>query len=220
MTTYLQQIQVCCLCGTENACTVLGSTNSMGSPDLDLRPPPMERDTMKEWFQECKSCRYVSVDLALEMKNAQSIVDSDEYQALLADSELPEIARRFALCALLNSHDRCIAGTALLRSAWVCDDEAQADLAKSFRSQSADMLKKLQPFEDDEEQATVGTMLIDVLRRSERFDEAAKMANQLLKFKAVKRSDVMMAVVKYQLTLCESGSSVCHQIEEAIEAKS
>jgi hypothetical protein len=61
--------------------------------------------------------------------------------------------------------------------------------------------------------------LIDVLRRSERFEEAAKLANQMLKFKAVKRSEVMLAVVKFQQSLCESQSSACHLVSDAVEVK-
>ena len=188
MTTWHEEMQKCCLCGSENECSVLGSTNTMGSPDLDLRPAQMERGTMHGWFQECESCHYVSVDLTQASDNARSIVESDDYQALIGNSDLPPIARRFALCSLLNAHDREIAGTALLRAAWVCDDEENSDQAKSFRNQAADTLKKLQPFENSEEHATLATMLIDVFRRAERFEEATKLANQLLKFKAVKLS--------------------------------
>lgn len=218
MTTWLEQTQTCCLCGTETQCKVLGSTNTIGSPDLDLRPPPMERETIDGWFQECESCHYVSVDLAQESVNAKTIVESDAYKSLIADSGLPPIARRFALCALLNAHDREIAGTALLRAAWVCDDAENSEQAKSFRNQSADTLKKLQPFENSEEHATLATMLIDVLRRAERFEEATKLANQLLKFKAVKRSEVMLAVVNFQMSLCEAKASDCRLVKEAIEA--
>lgn len=218
MTTWRDETQKCCLCETENECKILGSTNTFGSPDLDLRPAPMERDTMSGWFQECESCHYVSIDLAQANDGAKSIVESDDYQALVANSKLPPIARRFALCALLNAHDREIAGTALLRAAWICDDAENLELAKSFRNQSADTIKKLQPFENSEEHATLATMLIDVLRRAERFEEAIKLANQLLKFKAVKRSEVMLAVVNFQLSLCESKDSDCHQVEKAIDA--
>lgn len=218
MTTWIENTQTCCLCGSENDVEILGSTNAMGSPDLDLRPPPMERETMHGWFQECATCHYVSVDLSQQSDEARSIVDSDDYQSLIANSDLPPIARRFALCAMLNAHDREIAGTALLRAAWVCDDAENSELATSFRNQSADTLKKLQPFENSEEHATLATVLIDVLRRSGRFEEATKLANQLLKFKAVKRSEVMLSVVKYQLSLCESESSDCHQVQDAVDA--
>lgn len=219
MTTWRDETQTCCLCGANSECNILGSTNTFGSPDLDLRPPPMERDTMRGWFHECSSCHYVSIDLAQSRDDSKSIVESDDYQALIANSDLPPIARRFAMCALLNDHDRQIAGTALLRAAWVCDDEEKAELAKSFRNQSADTIKKLQPFENSDEHATLATILIDVLRRAERFDEATKLANQLLKFKAVKRSEVMQAVVNFQMSLCESQSTAVHLVSDAVETK-
>jgi hypothetical protein len=39
----------------------------------------------------------------------------------------------------------------------------------------------------------------------------------MLKFKAVKRSEVMLAVVKFQQSLCESKSSDCHLISDAVD---
>ena len=174
---------------------------------------------MEAWFQECQSCHYVSVDLSRESDNAKSIVDSEEYQALIADSALSKIARRFVFCSMLNGQNREITGTALLRAAWVCDDDGDQEQATEFRNRSAETLRQLQPFEDSEEQATTATMLIDVLRRAGRFEEAGKLANQLLKFKAVKRSEVMLAVVKFQIGLCESNSSECRKIEDAVKAE-
>jgi hypothetical protein len=215
MTTYQTQVQICCLCGTENECSVIGSTDTIGSPDLDLRPAPMERDTMHSWFQQCNSCNYVSVDLSRESNNARQIVASEEYQEMIRKPDLPKIAKRFALCALLNAHDREIEGTALLRAAWACDDE-DAEQAKHFRNQSTETLLKLQPFEDNEEQATIATTLVDVLRRAEQFEKASKLASQMLKFKTVKRSAVMKSVILFQLSLIEAKSTDCHKVDEAI----
>jgi hypothetical protein len=215
MTSFATKVQTCCLCGTENECQLVESTEANGSPDLDLRPGSPERESMHAWFQECQKCHYVSVDLARESEDAKSIVDSVEYRSLISNDEIPQIARRFAACAILNPHDREIAGTALLRAAWDCDDQEQSELAKSFRSQAADLLKKLQPFEDSEDQATIGVTLIDILRRAGRFEEATKLANQLLKFKTVKRSGVMKAVVNFQLSRCEASCLDCHKVEDA-----
>ncbi len=217
MTTYHPQTQVCCICGTSNECSVIGSTNTLGAPDLDLRPAEMERSTMHAWFHQCKNCHYVSVDLSRETQDAKSIVDSTDYQELMADSEIPEVAKRFVACSLLNAKDREISGVALLRAAWDCDDHDKPDMAKAYREQSADLLRQLQPFEDQEEQATIGVMLIDVLRRAARFEEANKLADQMLKFKTVKRSPAMLAVVKFQKSLCESQSIERHTIDEAMK---
>ena len=171
---------------------------------------------MEAWLQECQNCHYVSANLSEQSKDAKSILESADYQSMLENAEIPKVARRFVFCSLLNAHDREIAATALLRAAWDCDDHEKIELADSFRNQSADLLKQLQPFEDDEERATIGVMLIDVLRRASRFEEAIKLANQLLKFKAVKRSGVMLAVVEFQISLCETECVECRKVEEAI----
>lgn len=36
----------CAVCGKESEQITLASTNTFGSPDLDLRPPEMKRSTM------------------------------------------------------------------------------------------------------------------------------------------------------------------------------
>jgi predicted XRE-type DNA-binding protein len=99
----------------------------------------MERDTMSAWLQECDSCHYVGVDLERESEAAREIVASEAYQSLISNSEVPAIARRFALCSLLMSDiGREISATALLRAAWVCDDEeaveevSEAEAARLF----------------------------------------------------------------------------------------
>lgn len=216
MTSYVTQTQTCCLCETASECEIVKSTDAVGSPDLDLRPAAPERDSMHAWFQQCPNCQYVAVDLSQARDNTQELLASPRYQSLVNDSEIDPVARKFALCALLNEHDREIFSTALLRAAWVCDDQQRQLAAKSFRDEAADCLKQMQPFEDGDDQATLAVTLVDILRRAERFEEAAKLANQMLKFKTVKRSPVMSAVVKFQLKLCDSKSSACHKVEEAM----
>lgn len=218
MTSWTTQTQTCCLCGTDNECKLVESTEAEGSPDLDLRPALPERETMHAWFQECEKCHYVSVNLSRESKDAAAIVKTEDYQNLAGDVSIPPTARRFSLCALLNQHDREVVGTALLRAAWDCDDIENSDLAKSYRNQAAEAWKKLQPFEDNEDQATTAVTLIDVLRRAGRFEEADKLANQMSKFKSVKRSAAMLAVIKFEQDLCESESAGCHKLEEAFKS--
>ena len=43
MTSFTEIIEKCGICGTFTKHMVMLSTNSFGSPDLDLRPPGMER---------------------------------------------------------------------------------------------------------------------------------------------------------------------------------
>ena len=60
MTTMFRQKYKCAVCGTEKEFYGIASTNSFGSPDLDLRPPEMQRSTMGQWIQQCPKCGYVS----------------------------------------------------------------------------------------------------------------------------------------------------------------
>lgn len=217
MTTYSNETQTCCLCGSDNDCTIIASTNTLGAPDLDLRPSTMERETMHAWLQECSQCHYVSVDLAMESLNAQEIVESAEYQSAIARQELPELARRFELCSLLNAKSTEIAGTALLRSAWVCDDDSNVLQAKDYRRRSAVTLSKMRPFEDNDEATNIGTVLVDVFRRAGEFAESKKLAVTLLKFKSVKRNQVKLSVLAFQQSLCSRDDDKCYTLDAAMK---
>ena len=52
----------CPICENDFEIYLLASTNQMGAPDLDLRPPEMARSTMNTWTYECPHCSYVSAD--------------------------------------------------------------------------------------------------------------------------------------------------------------
>ncbi len=43
MTTIYNKKITCCLCNKESEYRGIGSTNAFGSPDLDTRPPQMQR---------------------------------------------------------------------------------------------------------------------------------------------------------------------------------
>ncbi len=63
MSTFREFKKKCTICGTESKFNIITSTNSFGSPDLDLRPPEMRRSTMWLWIQRCPCCNYVNYDV-------------------------------------------------------------------------------------------------------------------------------------------------------------
>jgi hypothetical protein len=63
MTTYDRKVLRCYCCGKTSEHSILMSTNSFGSPDLDQRSAEMERDTIHTWLQECPFCGYVAFDI-------------------------------------------------------------------------------------------------------------------------------------------------------------
>jgi len=215
MTTINQDSQTCAVCGTVVECLALGSTYSSGSPDLDLRLPEIPESTMNFWLQECPKCRFVNYNLRKATPNAASVLKSEKYQQLVADTKQPKLARKFACYAELNAQDHERAGFALLHSAWVCDDLGATTQAIAYRNQAADLLISLQPFDDNEKQAKLGATLVDVLRRALRFPEAKSLAETLLSYESVGSNKIIAEILDYQTRLCDAGDADCHTIADA-----
>ncbi len=53
MITIRDEEQICAMCGAKSTHRGIMSTNAFGSPDLDLRPPEMERSTMGSILRGC-----------------------------------------------------------------------------------------------------------------------------------------------------------------------
>ncbi|MFO0826101.1 MAG: hypothetical protein U0792_23795 [Gemmataceae bacterium] len=100
MTTYFRKQEKCANCQQTSEHHVLGSTNTMGSADLDLRPAEMQRSTMGAWLQECPHCHYIASEIS-EKQGELKRVASPEYQAILADTRFPQLAQRFLAHSLL-----------------------------------------------------------------------------------------------------------------------
>jgi hypothetical protein len=142
-------------------------------------------------------------------------METDEYKSLINDSSIPQLARRFAQYSLLQRTDVEASGIALIRAAWACDDEKANILAQCFRNKAADILLKFELFEDTEEVPTLAVMLVDVLRRSSRFEEARKLIANLTSFGTITSNPIVLSVLKYQSFLCENGDVSCHTVVDA-----
>jgi len=49
LTTIFENKVMCCVCGEKSYQTDIGSSYSSGSPDVDTRPPEMERSLIEYW---------------------------------------------------------------------------------------------------------------------------------------------------------------------------
>lgn len=131
----------CAVCGIESKQAVLTSYSLFGEPDLDFRPAPMLRSTMKYWLMECPNCGYVAKTLrrwpCASKKNLRQI-----YSGL--DASLPLSAHAFHKRALYCEHVRDTTGAlrAYLYAAWACDD-AQDDIhAMAMRLKCLELAQK------------------------------------------------------------------------------
>jgi hypothetical protein len=217
MTTFEAQKQTCGVCGVTVETNILTSTNEFGSPDLDLRPPEMKRSTMIFWLNECPSCHYVAPDITKAPENVLDVLKSPEYQEYLSNVSIPDLANKFIRNSLLLKDDTEKCGMSKLHAAWICDDKNLPDLASKLRSDSADVLFALRPLHDNEENMTIGAILVDVLRRSGRFNEAIEIIQELTNLSIVKSHDIVPQVLDFQMNLCETKDQNNYKISDALD---
>jgi hypothetical protein len=194
MTTLFRETKTCFVCGNKSEHTAIGSTNSFGSPDLDLRPPEMQRSTMPHWIQRCPTCGYCAASIAEGPEIAKEIVRSPDYLAQRDDPAFPWLADNFLCSSLIQAADskESAAGWDALHAAWTCDDQA-AEKAEFCRRKAIVLFiaarAKGQPFA--KERTTEDLLLADLYRRSTQFDEVEGVcANGL-----AQRPHQLMAVV-------------------------
>ena len=218
MTTIFQRSLACGYCGTENKVVELGSTNSFGSMDLDMRPPPMERDTLAQQIHRCQGCGYCAPDLE-ERVGADGLLESGDYRALLADEGYPDLARKFIAYAFLaeSSGDLGAAAWAYRNAAWVCDDEvgSTVDSASKCRNTVLRLMEDLhlkgQTFTDDP--ITDSILELDLLRRSGRFSEALARAQDLSKNEL---PEILRSISAYQQQLAANGDTRCYTVSDVL----
>ena len=123
MSTFYDIEEKCSVCGNISKQIELGSTNSFGSPDLELREPGMIRATMHTWIQECPICGYVSSNISNETNISIDFLESDFYK-FSGGIKLPELADKFYKSYLINIENKNYldAFYDILHAAWVCDD--------------------------------------------------------------------------------------------------
>ena len=214
MTTFLAQKCKCSICGTISEFPLLMSTNAFGSPDLDLRPPEMERSTMRLWLQECPSCGYVAGTISEKSEVSRDFLNSEEYVSCDGINFVSELARIFyrhyLICSSSNTRD---AFFALLHAAWACDDCDDDDNARRCRELAAPIAKSLMGAPRGLGE-NIGLIRADILRRSGQFDALIK------EYSSVRYSnDVMNDVIRFELALAKKKDTTCYTINDAVKSK-
>lgn len=206
----------CAVCGTKTEYDDICSTNELGSPDLDTRPPEMNRSTIFAWVQRCPECGYCTYDVS-KAPSHPPIVRSPEYKWQLSDETYPELANSFLCKALVDqtAGDHAAAAWALIYAAWACDDAGTEDSARKCRAKAADMITKAitngqQVAEQNEKEIAIQ---VDLLRRAGRVAEARQLISE--KSPTI-TEDIISRILAFQEGLLSKGDVASHTIAEAL----
>jgi hypothetical protein len=200
----------CGVCGTESRQPPFRPGPPEQAPDLDLRPGEPVRSTMPRWLQQCPGCGYCAPDITRAHPAAAEAVRAAPFRALLADTGIPPLARRFLAYALVLEETGAMhaSAEATLQAAWVADDLDRPDLARPWRLDAVALWRGGPPLDAEQ---TVG--VVDALRRAEAWDDAAATAQWLL---GQPVPEVVTQVVRLEQRLIEAGDTGRHTMASAL----
>lgn len=211
MSTYFRKKEKCQCCGYEFEIDALGSTNSFGSPDLDLRPAGMQRYTMSHWITECSNCGFVYSGKITNVDDVKEYINSENYQTCENLSFRTDLAKSFYKHGLicLMSKKFLDAARAFLHAAWVCDDNGEPQLAIVCRSKSLETFEYV-PIGSNN---NLKLQKADILRRALRFDETIDYLSK------VRFSDEFLRkILAFQIKLSKAHDSSCYTVKDAVDA--
>lgn len=218
MTTLFEETITCCVCETQSPHKSIRSTSVFGSPDLDTRPPEMQRSTIYYSIQRCPSCGYCSHDLSESIDDIKAIVESDGYQAIINRQDLHETATSFLALAYESEvlKDYSSSAWQVINAAWVCDDQGHLDAAVLCRKQAIALIHKAEQLEQQllEQEGATELVTIDLMRRSGMHKEALVLAEKL---KSTDLEDIILKLAAYQETLIHKNDADVHTVAMALD---
>lgn len=217
MTTYYRTEIICVICGSKSTHNQVGSTNAIGSSDLDTRPPAMKRWTINSWVQVCPFCGYCAQNISEGYPEVSRVVKSNSYQKQLRNPGYPELANSFLCLAMINENSNKFvkAGWACIHAAWACDDADSPVGAQKCRKRAVTLLQGARENGQNfaEETGTEEAMIADLLRRSGQFELAQSYCKEGLNKKPGK---VVTEVLLYEMLLIKKMDDACHTVAEAM----
>ena len=186
MTTIMNIEMKCAVCGETSSHPVVGSTNTMGYPDLDLRPAEMQRSTMHTWILECPHCGYAAPRLENETEITKEFVNTDSYITCDGYDFKSDLAKRFYRAYLIAKEikDAEMKYYSIQYCAWACDD-AEDKLAAEIRKLAVEAISELiETHPQNRDDLIIAKS--DLMRRSRQFGEMIEkyemilLGNQLL----------------------------------------
>lgn len=212
MSTFGKENVKCAVCGQESEFSFTLSSNQLGAPDLDMRPPEMLRSTLFTWVQRCPRCGYCAEDISVDAGIERNELFTTQYKECDFAFIVSDLAKTFYRAALLyRSHgDHKRAYRNFLRAAWCEDDQRSEMSATTCRERAAEELDIVLSG-DMKKKGELILLMADILRRSGRCDELIERYGEL------KMEDsIHQQILDYQLKRAKLYDKEVHLLFDAV----
>ncbi len=212
MSTFESVDKKCAVCGNVFDTTVIMSTNAFGYPDLDFRPPEMQRSTMWHWVHRCPKCGYTAFDIETPTDITEEWLCEymiPQFESMNFKSELAGLFFRAHLIAD-RKNDKSEMFDSALYAAWACDDAGDEENAVFCRKLAIHALGKI----DDASVITINRkalIMADLLRRCSCFGAVVQLL-QTTKFRDENEEKIRL----FQIKKAEEKDSSCYRTFDAL----
>lgn len=214
--TLIRPIDVKCpMCGNEFEEYGIMSSNTMGAPDLDLRPAPMYRDTISRWINQCPRCGYVceSFPTMSEYESGEyerpqiteEFLKSESYQScngiVFKSGTSKKFYRQYLIALELDDIDNEI--TALRHCAWTCDDAGDEANAVMMRKECVRLINQTDTNENGE------VIKADLMRRAGLFGELIEEYSD-----KTYSEDILNDIIAFQIEKSMQEDTSCYTLDD------
>jgi hypothetical protein len=210
--TFKEDTKICGVCGQPVHVTIAKHALAAGAMDLDLRPAPEKRDTLKYQIQLCRKCGYCWPDISKERKREKI---TTTLNAPLAFDDTAALFARAAEIEIADNAPSFASYMLYMKAAWVMDDLKNKKKSDEYRKLA---IKQMELYmERDAVARTTGDnylALIDVLRRIGDFDKAKRF---LAIAELYATESVLPQILAFQKKLIENKDSDRYTVEDALK---
>ena len=212
--TFKEDTKICGVCGQVVHVTIAQNLlTGGGSMDLDLRPAPEKRDTLKYQIQLCQKCGYCWPDIAKERKREKI---AKVLSTKLAFDDLAALFARAAEIEIADNAPSFASYMLYMKAAWVMDDLKNKKKSDEYRKLAVKQMELY--MERDAIARTTGDnylALIDVLRRLGDFEKAKRLLG-IAELYATE--SVLPQILAFQKKLIENKDSERYTTADALKA--
>ena len=212
--TFKEDTKICGVCGQPVHVTIAQNLlTGGGSMDLDLRPAPEKRDTLKYQIQLCRKCGYCWPDIAKERKREKI---AKVLNAPLAFDDTAALFARAAEIEIADNAPSFASYMLYMKAAWVMDNLKNKKKSDEYRKLAVKQMELY--MERDAIARTTGDnylALIDVLRRIGDFEKAKRLLG-IAELYATE--SVLPQILAFQKKLIENKDSGRYTTADALKA--